>query len=161
MSKLKLNQVWAYIKSGGKTLPSKRPSKRNNHKAFQHDIEKRKKVEAAAINTATEYYERRRYEIVDVQSKNYGWDLDAYKGNNRINIEVKGLSGDQLNVELTSNEYKMFIAERKNYFLFVVRNALSKKQIVNIFRCQNGKWLDYDNNMLQIKVVRTASLSIK
>lgn len=161
MSNLKLNQVWTYIKSGGKTLPPRKTSKGNNHRAFQNDIEKRKKVEVAAIKTAINYYESRGYEINDVQSKNYGWDLSAHKGNNRINIEVKGLSGDQLTVELTANEYKMFTTKRKNYFLFVVRNALSKKQIVNIFRCQSGKWLDYDNNMLQIKVIKTANLSIK
>ncbi len=160
MSDTKLKQVWTYINSRGRILPTLN-NKRKSHKAFQQDIEKKKKVEAAAINTAVNYFENKRYRIKDVQSENKGWDIEAIRAGNKLNIEVKGLSGNQFSIELTTNEYTQFLKERKNYFLFVVRNALSNKQIINLFRCKNGRWVDYENNQLYIKEVSTASLSLK
>ncbi|HBA71953.1 MAG TPA: hypothetical protein DER40_16305 [Geobacter sp.] len=39
-------------------------------------------------------------------------------------IEVKGLSGSSFSVELTPNEYKVFMQQKDDYRLAVVTNAL-------------------------------------
>lgn len=44
--------------------------------------------------------------LLQVEDKNYGWDLEACKNNICYKLEVKGLSGDRVSIELSENEYK-------------------------------------------------------
>ncbi len=59
-----------------------------------------------------------------VERDNVGWDLEAELGDRRLLIEVKGLSGRPLSVELTPNEFKKFVKNDENYRLYIVREAL-------------------------------------
>ncbi len=74
-------------------------------------------VEKAAIQTVRAFYEQAGYAVDDVQKDNMGWDLEARNENDELFIEVKGLSGEQLVVEVTPNEYKMLRRHRRKYRL--------------------------------------------
>jgi hypothetical protein len=45
------------------------------------------------------------WKVDDVSDQNKGWDLEATKGGATLYLEVKGLSGSQILVELTPNEF--------------------------------------------------------
>lgn len=62
---------------------------------------------------------------IDVSHENKGWDIEGREAGKRVLVEVKGLSGPAISVELTPNEYKAMKREKKRYRLFVVTNALA------------------------------------
>ncbi len=73
--------------------------------------------------------------IKSVESEKEGMGLrgkvDAFK----INIEVKGQSGAELNVELTPNEFKAFNKCSKNYHLLLLMMyslAIQQLEFLNI-----------------------------
>jgi hypothetical protein len=76
----------------------------------QADPEARKKIELAAIRHATVFYESLEgggRVVESVEKDGVGWDLTVSADNGEIlKVEVKGLSGRDLVVELTPNEYK-------------------------------------------------------
>lgn len=160
-----LEKLEKYIKEGGKLkLPRKRV-KNKSTRARQPDINKRIKVEQTAVKIATKYYEDRYGTdcVSSVEKDNKGWDLEVRTGNTKINIEVKGLSGRDLIVELTPNEYKIFSDAKPNYQLFVVTEALSKKPVSKIYKFQTkGKmWVGNDGSLLKIIPVKSARLTTK
>jgi len=109
---------------------------------------------------AVSYYETRKFIVKSVEKENKGWDIEATKGNIKLHVEVKGSQGNLGVVELTPNEYKYFKSKPKNYCLFIVQNALTKKPVVNEFFCHKGKWTDYQNNSLDIKQIIAAQIKI-
>ena len=68
------------------------------------DQDQKKRVEDAAMTYCRRYFEERAYVVKDVSAKNKGWDLEATAGRTTLKIEVKGRSGPQETIELTSNE---------------------------------------------------------
>ena len=131
-------KVASYIESGGKIESTLK--KRNNQKgnfARQVDVEKRIQVEKSAIEIAFKYYSER-YGIENIKSvekDNVGWDLEIATGSVILKVEVKGLSGSKMAVELTPNEFKALNKKHENYFLFIVTDALSKKPNFEVFSC--------------------------
>ncbi len=118
------------------------------------------KVERAAVDCATEYYESEEgggYEVVSVENDRKGWDLEATKGNEKLLVEVKGLSRSKLLCQLTSNEYKKMRSE-KNYTLFVVCNACDNPN-KSIFRKKGKRWCTEDGRELTIKPKEAAEVS--
>ena len=96
-------------------------------------------VEKAAISAVTSYYKEHGYKNYSVESENKGWDLEAYKGKSRLRIEVKGLSGSDLSVRITENEYsQMRSVNNANYRLCVVTNAVSSP---HLWTFANGKYI--------------------
>ncbi len=89
--------------------------------AFQKDAELRKQVEVVAMERVAEYFADRGYEVSDESTKNYGWDMEAVKGKQRLLLEVKGLSGrfGDFQFIVTPNEYKKILSNL-NFFLFCV-----------------------------------------
>ena len=83
-----------------------------------------------------------------------GWDIEA-SGPGRVTllIEVKGLSGEKVSVELTPNEYKQMTSKRHrdNYVLFVVTNCLGKRPMTYDYRFKDGRWKDADGTALQLR----------
>lgn len=92
----------------------------------QQDQERKAQIEKAAIRASCSHFESLGYSIKSVEKDNVGWDLVATSGKTTLNIEVKGLSGDNFAIELTPNEYKAFVAESESYRLAVVVSALNK-----------------------------------
>jgi hypothetical protein len=85
------------------------------------------RVEQAAMSFVWNQHHENGYEMRDVSKENYGWDLEATSGKLTLRIEVKGLSGETPNVELTPNEYKTFQEKSHYYRLCIVTNALHEK----------------------------------
>lgn len=139
----------------------KRKGRKRNHAAWQPDAEKRKAVELAAMDMTADYFINSGWDVEDVSSKNLGWDMEASKGDTRLLLEVKGLSGDNLTVELTPNEY----AKCKNnakYRICIVNNALDlKRKMLRIFYFKQGRWVTSSGVMLTVQEKVGAILSLK
>ena len=85
-----------------------------------------------------------------VESENKGWDLEAYKGKSRLRIEVKGLSGSNLSVRITENEYsQMRSVNNANYRLCVVTNAVSSPHLWT-FAYDNGNWICEQDHEIEL-----------
>ena len=153
-------RVRDYLQSG---LTSK---KRRNDKTTgnpkQSDPEKRKKIELAAVQHATSYYESSKGGsrlVESVERDNEGWDLNVTGGDVILKVEVKGLSGREICVELTPNEYKKMLSpeHRNMYVVYVVTEALTTAAKAHVFyyntessNSRNHVWMT--DNGLQLKI---------
>lgn len=129
------------------------------------DPEKNARVEKVAIQTVVDYFERNGYEVDSVEKDNVGWDLQAESGKNKLRIEVKGLSGSRLIVDLTPNEYKAFSDKQlnSNYRLCVVHSALTKPALLICrYSIETGGWIveDAKDAKVEIKTKQSASIEI-
>ena len=114
------------------------------------NVEAKIAVEKAAISAVTSYYKEHGYKIHSVESENKGWDLEAYKGKSILRIEVKGLSGSNLSVHITENEYsQMKSAKNDNNRLCVVTNAVSSPSLWT-FAYDNGTWVCEQNYEIEL-----------
>lgn len=164
----KYQKLINYISSNGKVKISKRATlqKNANKRAFQRDIEKRLLVERKAIALAFKYY-KDRYDgtanVKSVEKENKGWDLEIKKNSIKLNIEVKGLSGSDIQVELTPNEYKAFSVCSEKYHLFIASNVLSRRPEIRVYKYQKkGKiWVAGDKTVLNKTLKISAMLYLK
>lgn len=93
------------------------------------DPESNRLVEAAAVQEVTDYLESRGYDVMDVGSKNLGWDLTCVGEDGDIRrVEVKGVSGATPTVLLTANEYRS-ARETDGWELAVVTTALASPSL--------------------------------
>jgi hypothetical protein len=148
--------IEAYTRTG--RPPKPRPGRRR-----QPDTLKRLAVELAAVKLVWQHYADLGYELVSVEKDNVGWDLEAVVDRLRLRLEVKGLSGAQLAVELTPNEYRAFTnpTHQASYRLCVVTEALTTPLLhVFSFAPDKQQWLDERNQILLIEQVIGARLSV-
>ena len=99
---------------------------------FQPDVERRHRVEQAAMRAAESWYQRHGWVIQDVSALNRGWDIEARRDGCLLRVEVKGLSGNAIVFDLTPREYeqmKLFSLEG-SYRVCVVVNALESAPYV-------------------------------
>ena len=110
--------------------------------AKQHNVQLRQLVEKAAIESVTKHYVELGYEVKSVERDNVGWDLEATLDKRKLKLEVKGLSGESIAVELTPNEYEKMNGNQEVYRLCIVSLAL-KTPMLNIFGYNKecGHWL--------------------
>ncbi|HUG82134.1 MAG TPA: DUF3883 domain-containing protein [Bryobacterales bacterium] len=158
-----LQRLFALVESGGK-MPRRKSAKRAG-RAWQADPRKRKKVEDAAIREVIRYYDSLGYHIKDRQPDNAGWDLEAEKDGVSLLLEVKGLSGPDITVELTANEYAQMKSPsyRSSYRICIVKNALSRNLNLSIFNyCAESKlWIHHAEDKaltVEPRIVETARL---
>ena len=128
-------------------------------------------IEVAAVKHATEFYESilgGSWKIQSVEQDGVGWDLTATRDNETLKIEVKGLSGSVVCVELTPNEYAKMISteHRSDYVIYVVTEAGTAKAMSHVFYynalVSKGKqhiWIAEDGRQLKIKKMTGARLS--
>jgi len=155
-SKALLREITKYI--GGTKKKAKGKRSRTT------DPEKNAKVEKAAIKNTVRYFEGIGYTVESVEKDNVGWDLEASFGNKKLLIEVKGLSGNGLSIELTPNEYTAFSEKKESYRLCVVYAALSKPTLlVCRFSKESGAWIVEGNqkSIINIKPKQSASIEIR
>lgn len=90
------------------------------------DPKRCKLVEDNAIDLVWNRFEKLGYEIKNRQNDNCGWDLEAIRGRERLKLEVKGLSGTDLNADLTVNEFEKMEASEHlpDYRACVLLDAL-------------------------------------
>ena len=157
-SKSFISEVLGFIKT--RRIPSKTIEKLKKHKrSRQPDVEKRKKVEEAAVREVIRYYQKElKYNVDRVDSLNLGWDLEASLGRQVLYVEVKGLSGGEIAVELTPNEYESMVKHRLNYRVAVVTDALSHPKLsVFSHNPESGKWEDDNGVIARVEEVKTIS----
>jgi len=151
-------RVWAYVRSEGRTGPSRR-SKPSKKPPKNFDPELRQKVERSAVDHAVAYYKAvygSDCAVVSVEKEAKGWDLEVFTGSEPLLVEVKGLLNSALVCELTPNEYeKMRVpANRSRYVVFVVTNALAQHPstpIASVFEhAKDMKWQTADGRGLKI-----------
>jgi hypothetical protein len=138
-------RVLDYIKHDGARVPMVRVSKASKASVhrWQQDIKRRMAVEEAAMRKAEDYYRDHGFSTKRVHLENLGWDIDATKKGTTLRVEVKGLSGAELSVELTPNEYMAMKQHKSSYHLCVVLNALEKNCQPRVFAYSKmGLWTD-------------------
>jgi Domain of unknown function (DUF3883) len=166
-----VKRVRRYLKAGGIAL------KARNSKRFgtprRADPEERKRIELAAVRHATKYYESRAGGgrlVQPVHKDNFGWDLNVKGGDVTLKVEVKGLSGRQVCVELTPNEYKQMQSpeHRTMYVVYVVTKAGEPTARAHVFyynseaSSQLGHvWMTEDGRTLKIEPMTAARLTVK
>lgn len=125
----------------------KSKNKRTNKRASrQYDLKARKKVENIAIKKVTEIYTKRGFRVTSHETENLGWDLEAAYKKTFLKLEVKGLSGDRISVEITPNEYNKMQEYKDSYRLCVVTECLTNPE-VHIFMYSNEKncWMNEED----------------
>jgi Protein NO VEIN, C-terminal len=159
--------VGEYLENGGllkKTVKAKG--------GRQHDPDARKRIELAAIEHATQFYRSDKggnREVNSVEKDGIGWDLTVTAASGEIlKVEVKGLSGRELIVELTPNEYKQMCSteHREGYIVYVVTEAGTPDAKSHIFyhdRENSSRrkllWTAVDGRILKIEERVAARLS--
>lgn len=131
----------------------------NNTALRQFDSLKRIEVEKIAINEVTKFYENEGYNVSSVAKDNRGWDLDARIGNRTFKLEVKGLSGKEVIVELTPNEYQKMKSFKKDYRICIVNECLYHP-VLRIFSFVDEEWRDKQGNVLEIQERVAARLKL-
>jgi Domain of unknown function (DUF3883) len=116
----------------------------------QSDIFKRQEVERIAIMATSSYFNKLGYSVESFESDNLGWDLVAKLNNRELKLEVKGLSGVEVCVELTPNEYKAMNKHKSTYLLCVVTQALTNPSLqVFEYSFEWKEWISEKNNILR------------
>ncbi len=62
-------------------------------------------------------------------------------------LEVKGVAGDEIDVELTANEYKHMKKHRRMYRVCICDECLSKTPTLSIYGCVTGskRWEHHED----------------
>lgn len=114
--------------------------------------EARTKIEQAAIRAVWNLYENRGYKIEDVQSKNYGWDLEATNGKHRLYLEVKGQGNHEPYVRISRNEYEQMSKYKDKYRLCVVMDSLNEADIYVFIPHGENRWVCEDNDFIELNI---------
>ncbi len=98
--------------------------------------ENNRKVEVAAINFVTKYYEEDGWSVRSVELEKVGYDLICEKCGERQDVEVKGRSGNLLQFIITPNELGK-AEQNQNFVLCLVTSALRNPTLM----CWTGREL--------------------
>ena len=165
-----LARVRDYLRNNGVEAPT--PSAKGGTTPKQLDPETRKLVELAAVKHATEHYTSEAggsRSVSSVEGDNVGWDLNVTSADMILKVEVKGLSGSNLCVELTPNEYAKMLApeHRSMYVVYVVTesliNPVSHIFYYNAVAGNETKrvWSTHDGRVLNVEEIVGARLTVK
>ena len=117
------------------------PDNKTSPPPHQPDPLLRQKVEKIAVERTTAHFTNLGYTVDSFEEDNLGWDLTAVSGKRELRLEVKGLSGSQIGVELTPNEYAAMKQHRDSYRVCVVTNALTEPYLtIFAYTPDSGQW---------------------
>lgn len=151
--------VLRYVES--RQLPRQEPTT-SGGKPCQPDPLRLAKVEKAAIELTTAHFQRQGYVVDSHEKDNLGWDLLASCGTRELRLEVKGLTGAEICVELTPNEFAKMQKWRDSYYVCVVTNALTDPQLAVFgFSPESSKWQDDRKRTLQIQEIVAARCKLE
>lgn len=139
------------------TLPSPIKTRKALH-SWQADIEKRQKVERKAVEITIKHFERKGYKVEVVELEKKGWDLEAERSGQVLKLEVKGLSGEDVAIELTPNEYEQMKRCKNSYKICVVTNALMRPKLKIFSHRPKNRWEDESGGQLEIIEVKSARM---
>jgi len=78
-----------------------------------------------------------------------------------LKLEVKGLSGTEISIEMTPNEYSMMRKHKEAYRICVGTSCLKKAQrrlAIFSYNDKIGSWVDGDDRPLKLTEVKSARL---
>ncbi|MGA8027898.1 MAG: DUF3883 domain-containing protein [Bryobacteraceae bacterium] len=152
-----LKKLFDLIGSNGKTVQKTPGSKPGAGAGWQIDPRRRKRIEETAVREVMRYYRAGLgYEIKDRQNEHCGWDFQAIKDGTELYLEVKGIAGHEISVELSANEYKHMKKHRSKYRVCIVTGALSKSPTLSIYGYVTGskRWEHHeDGTPIRVKSV--------
>jgi hypothetical protein len=123
----------------------------------QSDPLLRQRVERIAVQMTRAYFTGLKYRVESVEQDNVGWDLNAVLGKRALKLEVKGLSGAQIVVDLTPNEYAAMRTYRESYRVCVVTNALTEPCLeVFSYSPDSGQWESPERRVLHMQEIIAA-----
>lgn len=93
------------------------------------DLLHRLLVESAAVEQVRLHFKQLGYECVSVETENRGWDLECSSGDDRLLVEVKGVSDPTPHAQLTSNEFSMSKKYKTEYRIAIVSNTLENPEL--------------------------------
>jgi hypothetical protein len=129
---------------------------------YRSNPKDRVEVEQAAVAATTAHFARQGYSIDSVQKDNVGWDLRATRGKHDLRLEVKGLSGSEICIELTPNEYAQMLKWRHSYHVCVVTDALINPELTIFKYCSDShQWIDDQMRRLRIAEIVGARCTIQ
>ncbi|MGE5499543.1 MAG: DUF3883 domain-containing protein, partial [Syntrophothermus sp.] len=165
-SKKFFDDIKGYIRSKGKNthkIKKAKKSKKPGKGGWNSDPLKRQEIERKAVQTAYKHFTSLGYEVRSYEKDNLGWDLQAYLNENKfLRIEVKGLSGSNVMIELTPNEYKNMMKYMDSYRICVVTNASKKPRLwIFSYSPDTSNWEDDDGNVLMVQEIVSARMQIE
>jgi len=119
----------------------------------------RQQVERVAVAETVAYYTGLGYQVDSVEKDNKGWDLDADhpRLGSSLKLEVKGLAGRDVCVDVTPNEYARMLEHRDAYRLCVVTSALHSPHLsIFSFSPDSETWRDQAGRVLEINEIIAA-----
>lgn len=159
-------ELLGFIRSDGTPRVENANRKPHGGHGWQVDPRRRKQIEAAAVREVMRYYGKElKYDVRDRQDDHCGWDLEAARDGVVLHLEVKGVAGTDVAVELTANEYKWMKKNRNSYRVCIVTKALSRTPVLSIYGYVPGskRWEHHeDGSPIQIEPVwvQTARLHL-
>ena len=118
----------------------------------QVDVFKRQRVEISAVETTIKHFEELNYIVISKEKDNVGWDLEATNNIETLLLEVKGLSGKIVSIELSPNEYQKSNEYKDLYKLCIVTNALIEPKLeIFSYNSEFEYWSNIENEKLIIQ----------
>lgn len=139
-------EVVDYVINYSKGSPRVKP------KIPKPDVDLNKRIETAAVDAVIKYYQELGYRIIDRQKDNFGWDLDAIKGDIQLHLEVKGNASIDALARISCNEYKSMLANRETYRLCIVTNTLKSPQLYIFVSDGEGGWVWEEDSRLRLQL---------
>jgi len=150
------------VKTVRSLVSGKRTSKPVAPRSRKTDPEHNAKVEKAAVSKVRKHYEKISYTVESVEKDNVGWDLEARYGKVLLRIEVKGLSGQVANAQLSPNEYDAFSQNSSDYRLAIVTDALSTPRLtICRFSAEANGWVVDGNEGVEISIETRKSATVQ
>ncbi len=104
-------------------ISTKAKTNRKSQQGYMRDVKKRNAVEGHAMYVAYEHYFNNGYEVEDCSGlRNIGYDYKCIKGDEVIEVEVKGTQTKGDSVMLTSNEVINAKTSQNQCDLFIVHS---------------------------------------
>lgn len=92
--------------------------------------EQNRKVETAAVAKVTDYYRKDGWTVNPVEILKCGYDLECIKGKVREDVEVKGVSGNEISFIITAGEVAQ-ARSNSRFVLCVVTDALNESSRIH------------------------------
>ena len=148
-----LRDLRTLMQNGFDALVKKGSGRVSPGRSWQADVEKRTRVARLAVEAVGKWYEERGFAVSNVEDEKRGSDLVVAKpGSPPLQLEVKGLSGEEIGVELTPNEYRQMKTHRTYRLCIVTRADKLAEQRVDSFHFlkREARLQDQDGQILRL-----------
>jgi hypothetical protein len=107
-------------------------------------VETNRRVELAAIEFVTQYYEADGWSVCSVEAEKVGYDLRCFRGAKEVHVEVKGTQGDNVCFIITAAEVRNVMMDRKHLTCIVTETLTASPKIFTFSREEFTKQIRLD-----------------